>query len=233
MLQNQRREKIIELLRLRKEITVKELCACLYLSPATVRRDLTALEREGVLKRSFGGASLVEVFSDQLPLIIRSKENIQAKKRLCERGAALVEEGDTIFIDASSTTYFLPNYLKGVKDITVVTNNPHLSVLLSELKIRSLCTGGEMLHDSIALVGVDTLRFLDGIYADKCFFSARGYDENEGIISDSSKAERDVKLKMLENSRQRFFLCDSSKLGSRFPYEICHSKAVDGMILEG
>lgn len=222
----------MELLREKKEITVKELCALLYLSPATARRDLSALEREGLLKRSFGGATLVEAFSDQLPLFIRSKENIQAKKRLCERGAALIENGDTVFIDASSTTYFLPTYFRGLRDVTVVTNNPHLSVLLSELKIRCLCTGGEMLYDSIALVGADTLRFIDGIYADKCFFSARGYDTESGIISDSSKTERDVKIKMLENSKKKIFLCDASKINKRYPYEIIKATDIHEVIRE-
>lgn len=232
MAQNPRHEHILSILRKDKEVSVKELCSLLYLSPATVRRDLSALERQGLLKRSFGGAVLVETYSDQLPLSIRSAKNISQKKRICERAAAYVSDGDTVFVDASSTTYFLPLYLKGKQDITVITNSPSLCLLLSELRMRSICTGGEMLTGSVALAGGDALRFTEGIRADKFFFSARGYQPEGGIISDSSKGERDVKIAMLKNSREAYFLCDESKKGIVFPYKVCSREDVARIISE-
>ena len=196
MLPLQRQNDILRLLEQNKEMTVKELCATLYYSPATVRRDLKELEQRGLLKRSFGGAVLTESYAEQLPLAIRATKNIAAKKHICAKAAEWVREGETIFLDASSTTYFIAPHLKSISDLTVITNNPHLSVVLSELKIHNFCTGGEMLNDSIALVGSDAERFIYGIHAHKCFFSARGLCEGE--ISDSSKAERDAKIAMLE-----------------------------------
>jgi len=133
-------------------------------------------------------------------------------------------------LDASSTTYFMAPYLSGIEDLTVITNNPHLSVVLSELKIHNFCTGGEMLNDSIALVGSDAERFIGGIRAHKCFFSARGVKNGE--ITDSSKPERDVKIAMLARSEQRYFLCDSSKEGLTFPYRIAELWEIDQMIDE-
>ena len=230
MLPLQRQNDILRLLEDRKEMTVKEICAILYYSPATVRRDLSELEGRGLLKRSFGGAVLTESYAEQLPLAIRAAKNIAAKKHICAKAAQLIEDGDTIFLDASSTTYFLVPHLKSISDLTVVTNNPHLSVALSEQKIRNLCTGGEMLHDSIALVGSDTQRYLGGIRAHKCFFSARGI--RNGEISDSSKAERDVKLVMLSRAEQSYFLCDCSKEGLSFPYRIADLSEISGMINE-
>ena len=220
----------MSLMRERKEMTVKELCAVLYQSPATVRRDLSALENQGLIKRSYGGAVLTETFSDQLPLAIRSAKNIAAKKRICAKAAKLIENGDTLFIDASSTTYFLAHHLKTFSDLTVITNSPHLCITLSELKIRNHCTGGVMLEDSLALVGYDAERTVSGILANKCFFSARGY--NGRFISDTSKSERDLKIAMLEHSDKSFFLCDSSKKDLKFPYVIADVKSVDGVIDE-
>lgn len=211
-------------------MTVKEICAALYYSPATVRRDLAELESRGLLKRSFGGALLTENYAEQLPLAIRATQNIAAKKHICAKAAQMIEDGDTVFLDASSTTFFLVPHLKSFSELTVVTNSPHLCLALSEQKIRNLCTGGEMLHDSIALVGSDTQRFIRGIRAHKCFFSARGIQNGE--ISDSSKAERDVKLAMLERSAHSFFLADSSKQGLVFPYRIADLTELDGMIDE-
>lgn len=226
MLQLQRQNDIIELLRTHRELTVKELCAYLYSSPATIRRDLSALEGKGLLKRSFGGAVLTEAYTDQLPLAIRSAKHIAEKKKIAAKAAAFIREGETVFIDASSTTYFLAEYIKSIPELTVITNNPHLCIVLSELKVRNFCTGGEMLKSSIALVGSEAEHFIGGFRANACLFSARGYMNGE--IADSSKAERDIKIAMLARSERRYFLCDTSKFGQSYPYRI----AEDGEITE-
>lgn len=231
MLPLKRHNDIMRLLEERKEMTVKELCSELFYSPATVRRDLTELEKKGLLKRSFGGAVFTESYSEQLPLAIRAAKNISAKKHICIKASELINEGDTIFIDASTTTYFLAPYLKGIRDLTVITNNPHLCIKLSEYKIHNFCTGGEMLNDSIALVGSDTERYIRSIHAHKCFISARGVSE-DGEITDSSKPERDVKLAMIERSEKRYFLGDFSKRGLFFQYKIGLLTDFDTTIME-
>lgn len=215
MLKIQRQNDIVRLLREHRELTVKEICALLYYSPATVRRDLGELERQGLLKRSFGGAVLVDRYADQLPLALRAVSHIPEKKKICAKAARWIEDGDTVFLDASSTTYFMAPYLKG-KDVTVITNNPMLCVMLSEMKVKNFCTGGEMLTQSVALAGSDAEAYLRGIRAQKCFFSARGWQDGE--CSDSSKPERDIKCIMLQRSEKAFFLCDSSKKGQSYPY---------------
>lgn len=230
MLPLQRQNDILRLLEQNKEMTVKEICAALYYSPATVRRDLCELEAKGLLKRSFGGAVLTESYTEQLPLAIRAAKNLAAKKHLCSKAASLIRDGETIFLDASSTTYFLAPHLKDFSDLTVITNNPHLCVILSEMKIHNFCTGGEMLNDSIALVGSDAERFIGGIRAHKCFFSARGLSDGE--VTDSSKPERDIKIAMLARSDQHILLCDSSKDGLRFPYRITDLSDIDHLVNE-
>ena len=230
MLQLQRQNEIMELLRERREMTVKELCAVLYSSPATVRRDLSELEAQGLLRRSFGGAVLTEAYPDQLPLAIRRAEHIAEKKRIAERASRLVHPGDTIFLDASSTTYFMAEHLGGIEDLTVITNNPHLCTVLAEHRIRTLSTGGEMLFSSVALVGSEAERFVGRFYANLFFFSARGIKDGE--ISDSSKGERDVKIAMLERSERSFFLFDRSKEGKRYPFRIADTDEIAGTVGE-
>lgn len=232
MLQLQRQNDILKLLSERGELTVKELCSLLYASAATIRRDLSELEAKGLLKRSFGGAVLTDSYTDQLPLAIRSATHIAEKKKICAKAAAkYIHPGDTIFIDASSTTYFLAQYLKGIPDITVITNNPHLSIVLSEQKIRNFCTGGEMLNSSIALIGSEAEGFIRRLYANAMFFSARGVCGND--ISDSSKAERDIKAAMLARSDKHYFLCDTSKKEKRFTYTVADLSQVDEVVDEG
>ena len=229
MLQLERRNEIIRLFNLHKDLTVKELCSMLHQSPATIRRDLTALEQQGFLKRSFGGAVLVETYFDQMPLSIRSAKNINQKKLLCEKAAQYINDGDTIFIDNSSTTYFLAQFLKKASNITVITNNPYLNITLSEMKIKNFSTGGEMLFDSVALTGSESEKFVSGIYADKFFFSAMGCNE---YISDASKTERDIKLAMLKNSKKSYFLYDSSKEKQDCPYIIAGKDKVNLITLQ-
>lgn len=223
MLQLQRHNEIMRLLSDHKELTVKELCAQLYYSPATIRRDLAELEEKGLLKRSFGGAVLSDNFTDQFPLEIRAAQNLAQKKRICAKAAQLVESGDTIFIAGSTTTFFLAEYLRQIPNITVITNSPHMNIRLSEAHVKNLCAGGEMLPNSTVLVGSETERFIRGIRAAKFFFSARGYAN--GVISDSSKSERDIKIAMLEQSQKSYFLYDRSKLDQVYPF--CIAKDTD------
>ena len=230
MLQLQRQNEIMRLLEIHKEITVKELCSLLYYSPATIRRDLKDLEQKGLLKRSFGGAILSDIFTDQLPLEIRAAKNLAQKRRICAKAARHIQSGDTIFIAGSTTTFFLVPYLRDIPDITVITNSPHMSIKLSEANIKNLCTGGEMLANSTVFVGSEAERFVRSIRAAKMIYSARGFADD--IISDSSKAERDLKITMLEQSRTKIFLCDQSKLGLQFPFCITTGAETDVIIDE-
>lgn len=229
MLNLERKKQMMAMLEQSKSLTVKELAAALYVSEATVRRDLTELEREGLLKRSFGGAVLNERFPDQLPLSLRAAERIQEKKRICARAASLIRPGDTVFLDASSTTYFLTPYFRDTAEVTVVTNNPNVCIALAEYGVRCLCTGGELLSGSVALVGSEAERMIRGIRAHVCFFSARGVS---AFASDSSKAERDCKIAMLENACRRYLLADRSKLGKEYPFRVADVRELDGIIDE-
>lgn len=220
----------MRLLEEHKELTVKELCAMLYYSPATIRRDLADLEAKGLLTRSFGGAVIKDNFNEQFPLIIRSTQNIAQKKRICAKAAQYIQPGDTIFIAASSTTFFLAPYIKDIPDITVITNSPHLNIKLAEYQVRNLCTGGEMLTGSFVLVGSEAERFVRGCKASVLFFSARGMAD--GFISDSSKMERDIKIAMMEQSRKKILLSDLSKNGLEYPFCIAKESEIDLIIDE-
>ena len=224
MLQLERQKDLMRLLQIHKSMTVKELCDALYASAATVRRDLAALERAGLLQRSFGGAVLCESFPDQQPFAVRSVEQIAQKKRIAAKATSLIHAGETVFLDASTTTHELIPYLRDVPDLTVVTNSPRACLALAECGVRCFCTGGELLAGSVALVGSDAIRFVSGIRAHVCVFSARGVQN--GVITDSSKAERDLKIAMLQNAERSIFLCDSSKVGNSYPYVIANAADV-------
>ena len=230
MLQIERRRDILKIINERKSITVKELCAILYASPATVRSDLCELENDGLITRSFGGAVLNEQFPNQVPASVRSVDKIDVKKLLAAKAASLIKSGETVFIDGSTTTYYLAPHLKSIPDITVITNNPKLNIALAENHVRSFCTGGEMLNESMVLTGISAERFVRGIRAHKFFFSSRGIDDS--CISDSCAYQCGVKQAMIECSEQSYYLCDNGKFGRTYPHVICDLSRVSRIITE-
>jgi len=145
--------------------------------------------------------------------------------------AKKIHDGDVIFLDASSTASYLVPFLEKFKDIIVITNSPKTSIRLGERNIKNYCAGGLLLLHSIAYVGSDTEKFISNINADIYFFSARGITE-DGIITDSSIEESAVKKAMMKNSAKSYFLCDSSKIGKKYMYNVADAKEIDGVITE-
>ena len=108
---NERQEIIVEYLKKNRSASVGTLARLLFVSEATVRRDLAELERSGSLKRTHGGARSILETNRQIPLSIREELDAGAKNEICRRAAALVEEGSTVFLDGSSTAQYMVKYL--------------------------------------------------------------------------------------------------------------------------
>lgn len=227
----ERQNKIIEILQKNKSISVSRLSELLYVSQPTVRRDLTVLEEQGAVARTHGGAVLRDTENREIPLMWRESQNNASKKIIAERASSLIGNGNVIFMDASSTVSYLVPHLEKLKDIIVVTNSPKTSMKLGELGIKNYCTGGLMLVHSVAYVGSEAERFISSINADVFFFSSRGYT-NDGMITDSSEEEASVRKAMLKNADKAYYLCDSSKKGKRYTYNICSADEVDGVITD-
>lgn len=124
-------------------------------------------------------------------------------------------DGQVIFLDASSTVSGIVKYLSAFPNITVITNSPKTSLRLAELRIKSFCTGGLLLENSIAYVCTYAENFIKNFNADTFFFSSRGIYLN-GTITDSSIEESDLRRTMLANSKKNIFLCTSDKIGKYF-----------------
>ena len=231
MYELERQEKILEYVKQRNSISVKKLSELLYVSQPTIRRDLAKLEKEGKVLRTHGGVILRKIADNEISLVFREEQNNLSKKIIAEKASQFIHNSDVIFMDASSTVSYLIPYLEKFKDIIVITNSPKTSIKLAERKIKNYCTGGLMLLHSIAYVGPDAEKFISNINADVFFFSSRGITE-DGIITDSSIEEAVIKKAMLKNATKSYFLCDSSKIGSKYMYNIVSSDEIDGVITE-
>lgn len=227
----ERQAQILEILEQRKSISVTKLAELLYVSQPTVRRDLASLAQQGKVQRTHGGVVLRKASDTEIPLMFREDQNNAAKKAIAQKAEKLIRDGDVIFMDASSTASYLIPHLKKFRDLIVITNSPKTSIRLGEQQIKNYCTGGQLLMHSIAYVGSEAEKFIAGINADVFFFSSRGYTE-DGLITDSSEQEVAVKKAMLQNADRSYYLCDSSKRGQKYAFNICTTKDITAIIDE-
>ena len=229
----EREKKILEDILIRKKVTVKELAKKLFASEPSIRRDLVSLEKQGLIKRTHGGAILEENSSSamKIPFVIREMEQSDAKIIMAKKAIELVKDGDVIFIDASSSAYNIIPYLPLRKNLTVVTSGVKALIKLAEYGIKTVCTGGELLPTCLSLVGDESYDTIAETNADIAFFSCRGLSE-DGLLTDISYSENMVRRKMIANAKKSYLLCASEKTGKKYTYTLCRTEDITGVISE-
>ena len=231
MIKKERQNKVLEMIKTRKYCTVNFLSKQLFVAPITIRRDLVEMETMGLITRCYGGATILEYENREVPFEIRNRNNYSVKENLAKRAAKLIRNGDVVFLDASSTVSHIAEQLSAEQNLTVITNSTLVAEKLKEKHINCYLTGGITIENSHALVGSIAERTVSQLYANICFFSAQGIDE-EGNVSDQSEAESALRSLLIQNSQKRYFLFDSSKYGKRFAFKICSAGDVTGIITD-
>ncbi len=225
----ERHEQIIEILQKRSSATVHYLAEQLHVSEPTVRRDLSSLEQANKIKRTFGGAVINTDVNAEVPFTLRMGDNKNLKAMIAQKATRYIKDDYVIFLDASSTVSYVIPHLQKFKNLTVITNSPKNSLALAELKIKSFSTGGVLLENSVAYVGTAAQHFVKRFNADLFLFSCRGVSY-DGMLSDSSIEETDLRQVMMRHSKKNVFLCSSDKLGKSYMYNLCSHKSVDEII---
>lgn len=231
MFYSERREEIMEILKQKNYASVHYLAKKLFVSEPTIRRDLLVLEKENRIKRTFGGAMANDMTNNEIPLELREKEDSKAKKDIAQQALKYIKDGQVLFFDASSTVLELSKYLSKFNGLTVITNSPKTSMQLAECNIKSFCTGGILLEKSIAYVGTYAENFIRNFNADYFFFSCRGISD-DGILSDSSMEESDLRRVMMQHSKKNIFLCTSNKIGKKYMYNFSDISKIDKIICD-
>ena len=230
MYKNERENEIISYLNSFSYVTVEFLSKKMNVSASSIRRDLSALEARGIVKRSYGGVELISEGGRNIPFSMRMHENATAKKKIAEAAVSFVRPGDVVFIDGSSSAFFVAKELVKVKDITVITNSIESLCFFMDYDIKAFCTGGTMHRDNRAtLVNDHAENMVANFYADFTFFSAQAMSI-DGKIYDCYSSEVPLRNKMMENSTKKVFLCDSAKLGRHSTYFQCNVSDVDLVI---
>lgn len=221
MIHSQRHAHILLSLEKSERIRVHELAAHCGVTAMTIRRDLLDLERKGLLVRRYGGAVRTTAAHTFFSFYERLGRNKVAKKAIGRAAAALVQDNDTIFIDCGSTPFQMTRHLFNRRNLRVITNSlPVVSELLHNPGIRIIILGGELVHSRRATQGRLSERLLGEYRADKAFIGADGISVDSGL-SAYNELEGGISRRMMEQSRESYLLCDSSKLGkdSLFPFK--------------
>lgn len=209
MLTSERHSIILQLLKEKNIVKIQDLVDITDTSESTIRRDLTQLEQEGFLKRVHGGAARLQGKTSEPSMIEKSAKNLHEKRMIAAYAANLVEDGDSIYLDAGSTvTEMIP--LLQHKEIVVVTNGlMHIQSLLS-YNIKTYIVGGYVKNNTNALVGRSALLSLSNYRFDKCFMGTNGVHAEYGYTTPDQE-EAMVKKHAIDLSREAFILADESK----------------------
>ncbi len=203
-----------------KEVLVTELVEKLNISDVSVRRYLRELNDQGVITRTHGGAKIrkngdtdnSDVF--EYPLEFRKVINVAEKRKICKYAASLINDGDTIFVDNSSTTSFLLEYINPNYSISFISNS--FNLLLKALEIKNpnftfISLGGTFCTTpNFSFYGVTTIEHAKNYYPVKAFYSCAAL-RADGIMTDIGLVESDIKKVMIGRSVENYFLIDHSK----------------------
>ena len=207
MYQKERLDNIVQLVKQYGYVTVKYLVSALHYSNATINRDLNVLVAQKKLRRSYGGVEYIENKGIALPF--RYHFMHAEKLKIAKKAAELIQEGDTVFIDSSTTTECMAEFLAEKKDVTVITNNMALVLHLSEYGIQTVCLGGKIVEPPCMLGGEDTVENAMKYQVDKLFFST-GYVSKDGRIG--TGAYHLLHTVMAKNAKEVYYLFDHEKL---------------------
>jgi len=195
-------------------VDVGDVAAELGVAPETIRRDLGVLERQGVVRRVYGGAVAVERLDFEPEVAQRDQTNAAEKDAIARAALDLVPDRGSILLDAGTTTSRLATLLPADRELTVITNSiPVASILATRPGVTLHVLGGRVRGTTLAAVEARTLRALEGLLVDVAFLGANGFSAEHGCTT-PDMAESAVKAAVVAAARKRVLLADHSKYGT-------------------
>ena len=220
-------KRILEILETQQYASVDELSTVLRVSASTIRRALGILQQKGLVTRTHGGVKINGENNFSPSFTFRIHQNSFEKKKIALSAIKLIINGDIIFLDGSTSAFYIAEYLKEFKNIRVVTNGIDTLSLLAKNNILAYSTGGQVSTENPSvLVGGYAENMICNFHADVAFFSAQAID-NDGEIYDCFEDEIFIRRTMIKNAKTKVFLCDNTKIGKISPYHLCSIKDCD------
>lgn len=225
MSQKLRYDQIRDILEKRGYVTVRYLVDTLHYSSATINRDLNKMQTLGLVKRTYGGVEAAK--KERLPVLSERQFYMKKEKRRIAREASLlIRNGDTVFLDGSTTVQYILPFLPEKKDLRVITNNMRLAIELGDMDVDVICLGGQISERPHVLDGEETVENAQKYQADKMFFSVDSITA-DGYINGTHYL---LYKTMLKNSDEAYLLTDKTKIVDRLETRLCDFSLLFGVI---
>lgn len=231
MLGIERRQIIMDKLAREQKVYVAELSKLFQVTEETIRRDLEKLEKEDLLRRSYGGAVPTEGTSEDFSFVKRSSINSESKDTLARKAAELFGDGSTIMMDSSTTCLALLHYLQIKRNITIITNSIRLAYDFTNSSFRIISTGGNLRANSFALTGSVTCATIAKYYVDFAVFSCKGVDIAKGVM-ESNEEESVVKQHMMAQAKKTVLLIDHAKFDKTAFTQTCDFSRISAVVTD-
>src|SRR5260370_30854954 len=215
MLSEERRTKIVQMLKENGKVRVKDLSTRFETSEVTIRNDLKELQDRGLVQRAHGGAVPRDAVIIEPSLQERIRSHSEEKRRIAAAAAEMVGDNDSIILDSGSTTQEIAKRIKTKRNLKVITNGLNIAMELLDVRdIQVILLGGVLRENSFSVVGHFAENMLDHLSADKLFIAADGCDLDFGLSTPNLEESR-VNQAMVRIARQKILVADSSKFGKR------------------
>lgn len=209
MLEIEKFDLITKLLKKEKRLSYKDIAFNTNISESTVRRCVDKMSSDGLLVKIKGGAALSEKLNIDIEVHERFIQNISEKQDIANKAQKLIKNGDLIYLDAGTTTFFVIRHLKD-RNITVVTNGiMHINELV-KYGIKTILIEGEVKHSTKAIIGVEAVNSISKYRFDKCFIGTNGVNLETGYTTPESNEAR-LKEKVIRHSEEKYILADYTK----------------------
>lgn len=211
MLALERRNAILAKLLVDGKVIVSDLSREFGVTEETIRRDLEKLEHDGLAKKTYGGAVKNDSYNIDLPFKVRKKTNVSGKRYIASIISSMIEDGDYLVLDASTTALFVVKNILQKKNITVITNSIEILLVLSDKTDWTvLSTGGRLKEGGLSLLGHQAERMISNFHVDWAICSSKGIDAKLGV-TDLNDTEAQIKRSFFCAAKRRVLAVDSTK----------------------
>jgi len=232
MLSVERQLKIAEVVEKNGGVKTSDLSSMFSVSEMTILRDLAYLEQQGLLKRVYGGAVTFKRPTTEISVDLRKQMNPVEKSMIGEKALSLISDGDSIFLDSSTTALALAKKITGMTGLTIITNSLEIiNEIKDEPGINKFCPGGQLQENTHSFIGSSAESFLRDFFADKAIISASGISLESGVTVENT-IQATIKKIMLKNALSRIILVDSSKFDVVRLAKVCAIEDINTVVTD-
>ncbi len=214
------------------KVIVSDLAALYSVTEETIRRDLEKLESEGFAKKTYGGAVKSDNMTAELPYTVRKLTNVSEKKYIAEKIGNLIQDGNSIMLDASTTSLFTVKSIFNKNNLTLITNSVEI---LLDLPVsndwRVISTGGTYRQDSMSFLSSTTTSAISNYHADYAVMSCKGLDIEKGI-TDTRENNADLKKCFIKSANKIVLAVDHTKFNKISFVKICDFDDIDIIVTD-